>query len=95
MGRDSTCVFGGKKKATLYKKMNCLLEIKLIYLCKRPVALCSSSTASNLGVIERVGPLCCNTTVCECYTVCGGVYVCCRSHVLYSLCHTEYWLGGR
>lgn len=24
-----------------------------------------------------------------------GVYVCCRSLVLYSLCHTEYWLGGR
>lgn len=23
------------------------------------------------------------------------VFVCCRSLVLYSLCHTEYWLGGR
>lgn len=33
--------------------------------------------------------------VCVCVCACRRAYASCRSHVLYSLCYAEYWLGGR
>lgn len=58
---------------------------------------CRSLSCSALQLVTwigfRVHSPCCNGPVCANAT--GCVCVCCRSLVLYSLCHTEYWLGGR
>lgn len=46
---------------------------------------------SNLDYLQSP---CCYSTVCMQMPHCMKG-VCCGSLVLYSLCHTEYWLGGR
>lgn len=60
---------------------------------------CRSLSCSALQLVTwigfRVHSPCCNGPVCADATGCVCVCVCCRSLVLYSLCHTEYWLGGR
>lgn len=58
--------------------------------------LCSPARQLVTWISFRVHSPCCSITLCANATLCvWGMYVCCRSLVLYSLCHTEYWLGGR
>lgn len=62
--------------------------------CARVVVQLSSLTT--LDHIRRVeSPRCSSPEVCVCVQMPLDVCECVCSLVLYSLCHTEYWLGGR
>lgn len=68
-------------------------------LCSPAWQLVTSISFEELILLAVNSTVCANAALCvqtpHCVCVQGGVYVCCRSLVLYSLCHTEYWLGGR
>lgn len=64
------------------------------YFCH---TLCSPARQlSNLDSFQSVhSPYCNILCMCVCVCACRRAYASCRSHVLYSLCYAEYWLGGR